>query len=201
MELNKNYEYNDYELIYLINENNEDAKELLFQKYSPLIHKEINRVKKIAFENGINLNDLTQEAMLAFTNAINGYDENESAKFITFATLCIRRKLSSYINKHKTNKNRIILNKLETTENNENDYNIINNINDDSKDPLKSIIVSEELKETYKNFNKLSKNEKLVMDFTLEGKNPKEIAKITGFKIKMVYNYLHRARNKLKKCK
>lgn len=201
MESNKDYEYNDYELIYLINEKNEDAKEFLYKKYSPLIHKEINRVKKVAFSNGVNLSDLTQEAMLAFTNAIYSYDEAEDAKFITFATLCIRRKLSSYINKSKTNKNRIILNRTVINSNDETGYKFRTSISDSSKDPLKNIIVSEKLEETYKNFDKLSKNERLCMTYAIDNKSAKEIAKLTGFSIKMVYNYLHRARNKLKRCK
>ena len=89
----KDYEITDSELIQKINDNNEDAKDYLYERYSNLIHKEVNRVRKLGKDKGIEYSDLLQEAMLAFSEAINRYDDTNNVKFITFATLCIRRKL------------------------------------------------------------------------------------------------------------
>ena len=199
MGLNKNYENNDSHIIYLINENNEEAKNYLYKKYNPLIKKEINRVKKIAYKYNIDLNDLSQEANLAFLGAINSYNDEEDAKFITFATLCIRRKLSTFIEKHKTNKSKMLLNSIAIDAFDENtNYSVLSKFEDNRKEPLKNVIVNESLNETYKKFKTLNDNERNVLKYSLEDKNAKEISLIMNITVKQVYNYLYRARNKLK---
>ena len=47
MELKTSTSYDniDSELVYMVKENSEDAKDELYKKYSALIHKEINRFK------------------------------------------------------------------------------------------------------------------------------------------------------------
>ena len=82
MESKTDYKISDSELIYQINDNNEDAKNSLFQKYSPLIHKEVQKYTKEASIKGIEYKDLLQEGMLAFSEAINNFDEKENVKFI-----------------------------------------------------------------------------------------------------------------------
>ena len=108
----KEYKITDSELIQKINDNNEDAKDYLYQKYSLLIHKEVNRIKKLGIQKGIEYNDLLQEAMLAFSEAINKYDDETNVKFITFATLCIRRKLINNLHKYSTQKEYINKNQI-----------------------------------------------------------------------------------------
>ena len=53
MESKTNYKISDSELIYQINDNNEDAKNYLFQKYSPLIHKEVQKYTKEVLSRNI----------------------------------------------------------------------------------------------------------------------------------------------------
>ena len=199
MASNKHIDGNDSHIIYLINENSEDAKEYLYNKYKLLIKKEINRVKKYAYKYNIDLSDLTQEANLAFLGAINSYNDEEDAKFITFATICIRRKLSSYIEKYKTNKIKVLLNTIAIDAFDDNtNFSILSKFEDTRKEPLKNIIVNESLNETYKKFKTLNDNEQLALKYSLEDKSAKEIAKIMNISTKQVYNYIYRARNKLK---
>ena len=198
MESSKDYDLNDSHIIYLINENNEDAKEYLFSKYKPLINKEVNRVKKMAYKYNIEINDIKQEALLAFTNAINNYDDNENTKFITFATVCIRRKLISYINKHKTNKNKINIDSVTIDNSAGEDMSLLDKLEDTTKEPLNKLLTNEKLNETYKKAKKLSKMEQTVLNYSLENKSAEEISKLMGINIKKVYNYLYRARLKLK---
>ena len=42
----KNYKDNDYELLYLISENNEDAKELFYTKYKTIIEMKAKKFTK-----------------------------------------------------------------------------------------------------------------------------------------------------------
>lgn len=199
MESKIDYEINDSELVYYVKENDE-VKDYLFEKYKPMIHKEINRVKKSAYALGIDFADLTQEAMLGFSNAINGYDGDSDAKFLTFATLVVRRKLSTYVRKFATGKNTVEKNALALESIiSESEKELIDSIQDESKEPLHRIITDETLSETHKKMmEKLSENEKKALLYSAEGTQIKDIAEYMGLTSKQVYNLLHRARQKLK---
>ena len=67
-------------LILLAKQNNSEAIETLVQIYSPLMNSIVRRY----FLVGGDSEDLMQEAMIGFWNAINSYNENESASFKTF---------------------------------------------------------------------------------------------------------------------
>lgn len=91
--------YNDYELISMVCENDEDSYYSLFSKYEPII-------KSIAQEfyskyncYGADYEDFIQEGYLCFQDAISNYDSNKGALFYTFANLCIRRHLLSFVKK------------------------------------------------------------------------------------------------------
>ncbi|MCI9084357.1 MAG: sigma-70 family RNA polymerase sigma factor [Bacilli bacterium] len=90
---------NDYELISKVTES-EEATELLFKKYSPLI---IRVAKKIYDDNsnynhsGLELADLIQEGMIGFSTAINTYNEHKDTLFFTYAKKCIESKIITSI--------------------------------------------------------------------------------------------------------
>ena len=73
------YTLNDNEIIYLINEDNDYYRYVLFQKYKPII---ISIVKDYYQKyNGLSIleyDDLLQEGMIGFNNAINSYNSNNS---------------------------------------------------------------------------------------------------------------------------
>lgn len=200
MELKTNHEYGDSELIMLLREENDEVKDYLYTKYSPLIHKELNRVKKRSFALGIDFADLSQEAMLAFSHAINNFNEETEVKFITFATLCIRRKLSNYINKFDTNKNKVLSNSVSLDAQIDDADSFVDNIPaSDITNPLNQIINDETLKDiNYIIKNSLSENERMVLQYDVMGKSASEIAELLGMNTKQVYNLIHRARTKLR---
>lgn len=200
MELKTNHEYGDSELIMLLREENDEVKDYLYTKYSPLIHKELNRVKKRSFALGIDFADLSQEAMLAFSHAINNFNEETEVKFITFATLCIRRKLSNYINKFDTNKNKVLSNSISLDVQIDDADSYVDNIPAaDITNPLNQIINDETLKDiNYVIKNSLSENERMVLQYDVMGKSASEIAELLGMNTKQVYNLIHRARTKLR---
>ncbi|NLA32790.1 MAG: hypothetical protein GX864_02485 [Mollicutes bacterium] len=67
------YEIDDQETIMLIRENNVEAKDIIFEKYKYIIDILINKYKRSAYVLKIDQNDLYQEAMLGFADAINTY--------------------------------------------------------------------------------------------------------------------------------
>ena len=200
MESKTNYKISDSELIYQINDNNEDAKNYLFQKYSPLIHKEVQKYTKEASIKGIEYKDLLQEGMLAFSEAINNFDEKENVKFITFATLCIKRRIINLLKKQSTNKEQILNNYLPLEAELIPQKKVLDIVSDlEGKEPLNKLIVDESLKEVSENIlNNLKPKEKTVYLDYLNGKKIEDISKDTGISTKTIYNIIYRVKQKIK---
>lgn len=88
--------YNDYELVYMVQENDDCSYDVLFNKYLPIIksiavdyYKKFNRF-------GADLDDFIQESYLSFYKAAISYDENKDSLFYSFVVLCIHRGLISF---------------------------------------------------------------------------------------------------------
>lgn len=104
--------YNDYELIYMVRENDNFCYDELFNKYQPVI-KSIAYDFYTKYKNyGYDLDDFNQEANLAFHKSVNGFDESKNILFYTFCTLCIRRTLMSFCRRISNNKKNISVTNL-----------------------------------------------------------------------------------------
>ena len=99
--------YNDYELIYLVRENDGTSRDILYEKYLPVL-------KSIAMEfyqrykfYGYEYEDFLQEAYISFEKAILQYHDNRGTIFYTFVDLCIRRGMITFCrNISNSNKNK-----------------------------------------------------------------------------------------------
>lgn len=107
-----NYNQNDNELIYLLNEDSEYYRYILFDKYRPIIVSIVNDYYDRYNGLYIDYDDLYQEGMIGFNNAINSYNTNNSI-FYTYASICIKRSIISYIRKVYSKKNLILNNSLD----------------------------------------------------------------------------------------
>ncbi len=197
MELKTSTSYDniDSELVYMVKENSEDAKDELYKKYSALIHKEINRFKAKAISLGIEYSDLMQEALLGFMSAVNTYDETNDVKFITYATMCIRRKLLNYIEKNASIKNQTMNNALSLDDENTS-LRFIKDSNE--KEPLNSVIYNELINEINEKIAVLNEKERTILEYAISGLKAEEIAEKMNLPVKQVYNTLYRARKKIK---
>ena len=101
-----NYE-EDTDLMAMICESNEEVRNSLYEKYSPLIDYYVKKYTPAARKMGLEINDLIQEANVGFTDALNHYDKEKNASLKTFIGLCIKRKLINYLEKHRTLKSKI----------------------------------------------------------------------------------------------
>ena len=88
--------YNDYELIYMVQENDEDSYNTLFQKYIPIIRNIAITYYKKYSSYGYELDDFVQEGYVAFQKAVKKYNPSRDALFYTFVVLCIHRNLISF---------------------------------------------------------------------------------------------------------
>ena len=88
--------YNDYELLYLYKTNVEEAKEILFWKYSFLIKSRIQRlgVPRIYWD------DYYQEGCLMLYRAIKIYDEESKMSFTNFFELLLKRRILTLLRKN-----------------------------------------------------------------------------------------------------
>ena len=127
----KKYKDNDYELLYLISENNEDAKELFYEKYKPIIDMKAKKFAKYVEYKGYDINDLIQEGMIGLSRAINDFSEQKDVQFTTFANLCIERQMCSFMRNISTGRHKALNDSL-SFENTKNTYGIpLSNILDD----------------------------------------------------------------------
>lgn len=87
--------YNDYELLYLISMNIDEAKDILFWKYSFLIKSRIYRL-------GVPRNlwdDYYQEGCLMLYRAIKIFDDNSQMTFTNFFELILKRRIITLLRK------------------------------------------------------------------------------------------------------
>ncbi len=92
---------NDNELLYLISENDDVAKEILIEKYKPLIKSIVNKYNINSFEK----EDVYQESMLCLVKAINTYNDIYNMSFNCYFTMLLKRKIVDLIRKETTKVN------------------------------------------------------------------------------------------------
>lgn len=196
-------EFNDYELLSYISEQNEEAGEILYKKYQPLITSIATRMYgQIKNKSGIELSDLIQEGMVGFSYAINNYNEENGAMFYTYAKTCIERKIISAIIgsqrlKHKILNESISFN-IESDRQEQIDIEIF--LSDNSMNPEVMLLSNEDEKELQeKLYNRLNDNERQVIELRVSGFSYEEIASLLGVSIKRIDNTIQRIRRKLKK--
>ena len=191
----------DSELIYLVKEQNEDAKDIIYDKYKYIIDILTKKYKRSAYILNIEENDLYQEAMLGFVDAIYSYDDNKNSSVQTYITLCVERKIYSCLKKanrikYKINSEALSLEYVYENENALKDILSDNNINN----PLENIITVENHNEVIDKIKDvLSDSEKMVFSLMIGGLDYKQIAKILELTPKQVDNTRNRIRNKAKK--
>ena len=191
----------DEELIDLVHENNEEAKTALFNKYKDKIDYLIRKYSPAAKALGIDLSDLNQEALVAFTDAILNYDSSKDASLATFICLCVERKIKKACIKAGTLKNQAMKDTLSLDYTYE-DINLPLKelIEDVDSDPLIKISQDEEYKELLKSIKEsLTDNERDVFELLIGGLTYKDIAVILDKDPKQVDNARERIKAKIKK--
>jgi len=193
-------EYNDIELVHLVNENNEEAKDMLYEKYKYIIDIIMFKYKKVFYVLGMDFAEVRQEAMLAFTDALVSYSSEKEASLPTFISLVIERKIQNCVRKADTIKNK---------KNNENysldyEYESFNKplkdiIGDPNSDPFIKVQSLEAYNELVEKINGiLSPLEHEVYKLLINGFTYIDIAKILHRETKQIDNTIQRIRSKIR---
>ena len=144
--------------------------------------------------------DLIQEGMFGLLSAVRQYNNEHNASFKTFAEWCIRNRLRSAVKsasslKHDPLNNRV---PLESILSDESQTQAVACAELFQKSPEEQVLARENKKYTEQLYlslvSMLSKYEKAVLTYYLEGLSYKEIAKLTGKGDKAVDNAIQRIR-------
>lgn len=194
-------EYNDFELLYLTCAENEEAYNILYNKYKPLVEIKAKKYLRFAQNKGLDFNDLMQEGMIGLSEAIRDFKTQKDVKFSTFANICIERQINSAITKANRMKHRSLNESLSLDEKlTDDDKSLIETILDTKElDPSEYVIDLETKKEFYEEVKKnLTAFELQVLMLRMKNYNYKEIATKLNKSYKSVDSALQRIKNKLK---
>ncbi len=195
-------DYNDNELISYIAESNEEANEILYEKYRPLIIGTANKMYKSCKYTGIEMNDLIQEGMLGLNQAIKHFSDNKDASFYTFAKTCIERRMLSMLISSKRLKNKILNESvsLDIETNDGANLNLEEFIGSDIDNPDYRLINKEAEDEMLKKIESLlTPFEKKVFLLKISGFDYIEIGALLSKPAKSIDNALQRIKTKIKK--
>lgn len=193
---------NDYEVMYLIGENTEEAITTLYKKYKPIIVNLAYKYYKIIDGKGLELEDFIQEGYIGLDRAIKKYSLSKNCLFYTFANLCIERQMQSVFRNYKTKKQEILNNAISF------DYELpytdmtLGDIIDDTKncDPLDDLLDKEYETNLIVFQNELSIIQAQIFELRYNGFKYDEIAVLLGISKKSVDSHLTRIRKKLEQC-
>ena len=182
---------NDYEIIYMINENTDESKDFLYKKYMPIIKKIAVKYFSFAKSRGCEFDDLVQEGYIGFNSAINSFKDNMNCSFFTFASLCIERNINCYCKKLNSFKSEVLnISYYTDYEEAVNKYSY--NIDDSYFDSLERFIYIK---------NILSFKQSCVFELKYNGFNYQEISNLLDIPINTVDSRLCKIRKTIRQIK
>ncbi len=193
-------DYDDNELLYLINESNEDASNILYEKYKNIVSIKIKKYLKYANKLGLEYSDLYQEGMVGLSEAIEGFKSSKETKFSTFANICIERQIFSALTKSSRKKHTILNDSLSLDNTYDDNLSLLNFVFDRNSDPGVYLENKERVEELYKKIiDVLTDLEKEVFKLKINGFDYKEISEIINKSYKSVDTAIQRIKTKIRK--
>ena len=196
--------YNDIdeqEIIALLDENDEQIRNIIYDKYSFLVDVILNKYQNPIKYSKINIQDVRCEALYGFRDGINSFSNEKDTSLKTFLYLCIERRVLNCIRNNKSNKIKILKDSLSLEYSSDNDkLSLSELIGDDNKfNPLNNIVDKETYKEIYLIAkNNLSNFEFTVFNYMINNFSYIEIASLLNKSPKQIDNAMQRIKGKMK---
>lgn len=174
------------ELILQARGGNDDVFSQLCEQYKNLLDTISRKYSDMCVSDYTSFDDFAQEARVAFYNAVTRYDiDTQKVTFGAFAKVCVRNRLISYVRKLNSKKRLKDDGGAETAQG----------------WSVQDTVVRRELGEKLISVaeSSLSKYEKKILSFYIEGRRAKEISSLVGKSERSVNNAIYRIRSKLKK--
>jgi RNA polymerase sporulation-specific sigma factor len=188
--------------LYLTCSENEEAYDILYNKYKPLVEIKARKYLKYGKSRGLDLNDLIQEGMIGLSEAIRDFKTQKDVKFSTFANMCIERQINSAITKANRAKHKLLNESLSLDDKVADSDKPLMDVIFDTKDsdPINYVVLLEEKQELYEKLKEmLTPLELDVLTLRLKDFDYKEIALKLNKSYKSIDSALQRIKVKLKK--
>lgn len=192
---------NDYEIMYLIEEQDESAKELLFEKYRPIVLKIASYYKSEAKKCGLEMDDLVQEGYLGLYGAIQTFDSSNNVLFYTYALVSVRSKILNVLTirnavKHRTLNESVSLSKPISG----GDEGSLIDVLEDKSALMPHLMVEEnEIERIIHDFIlSLEFSHALIFELKMNGFKNSDIVQLLDIQLKTVSNILFQIRKKLR---
>ncbi len=194
-------DYPDNELVNMVCEDSEDARDILYKKYVGIVDYLVYKYRNIAKAIGIDSQELRQEAMVGFSHAIVSYNQNKETSLSTFISLCVERRIRNIVRNFDSQKTKLFKDTYSLDEPLTNDENTLTDFLGDSKTDPQVLMENEEERKRLINqaHDVLSPSEKDVFDLLINGFTYRDIESILQIDTKQLYNFISRIRSKLKK--
>jgi RNA polymerase sporulation-specific sigma factor len=188
--MNRYDRISDEQLIVMLRNGESDISDYLMEKYKGLVRKKARAM----FLIGGDTDDLIQEGMIGLFKAVQDYQPDKDASFLTFAKLCIDRQLYTAIQTSRRQKHQPLNSYVSLSE--EGDESDWGNNHDENPE---AIIIDQENTQALRHqiHKSLSPLENKVLNCYLEGYDYNRIAQMIGRPTKSVDNALRRIRKKI----
>ena len=191
----------DSEIFMLVSEENEEAKDVLFEKYKYIIDIILKKYYYVASRMGVEYKELYSEALVGFSDALANFQDDKDASLATFISLCVNRRVQKVIAKASTIKNKIMQESYSLDHVYEQfGIPLVDMISDNSEnDPLNNMAKKESYDELLTNIRKeLSESEYEVFTLMVNNMDYNTIALILNKTPKQIDNTMQRIKNKVK---
>ena len=192
-------EDNDYELLYLIGENDEDAYNELNNKYNRVIKNIAKRIYNNSKYYGFELDDICQIGSYGLYKAVEMFDEKQGVLFYTYAISVITKEIMTFIRNYSRDKHNIL---SDSTSMNK-------QIDDDGKSMENFIVNCDNISDDFNNFETSKKIidvkydlpfiHSLVFELRLKNLSNKKITILLNIEYKKLDNILRYIKAKFEK--
>ncbi len=194
-------EYNDEELIALALDNNEEARNILYEKNKYIVEIIMRKYHNLAIKFGVDISEFEQEAYYAFSDALNSYRFDKNAKLQTFISLCIDRRLRKIIKRYSGEKAKLLNNTFSLDYDYNEDGTTLKDLISDNEqnDPLNNLTNEENYNELLKKIKEqLSDSEYEVFNYVINDFDYQTIALIINKSPKQIDNTIQRIKHKIR---
>lgn len=193
-------DFSDEEIYSLALEGNEDAKNILYDKYKYIVDVILKKYLKIIKNLNMDVNEIEQEAYYAFSDALSSYRDDKKASISTFISLCVDRRIRKLIKRENGEKAKVLGNLYSLDYDYEEGITLKDLIMDKvEKDPLYNLTNEEGYQELVSNIrNVLSDSEYEIFEYITNDFDYHTIAQLTNKTLKQVDNTIQRIRHKIR---
>ncbi len=190
---------NDYKLLYLMsNCCDDEAKEVLIEKYKLLLYKHVNKIFSKYTPQGVERDDMFQEGQIALFNSLYTYDECMSVPFYSFTSLCIERSMIAYLRRFSSMASLQFYNSLSLDSLVSEELSLYySDVISDNSEPSSLVLYNESLGELYLYNTVINDFEKKVLVLQISGYTYKESSSILKCSVKKIDNTIQKVKRLL----